>query len=253
MSYIRIKKTEGLSPLLFTGISEASLERIHSYKELLLPLVNPIVDELYEKIYELDHLKNIIDQYTTLDRLKVTQREYLRRVFSPIIDEDYIQNRYKIGETHSRVGLELNWFIATTQQYFLIISNYINRFLPSEEALELSNSINSVINFDTQIIVVSYNKVEIKKAEFPLRYEFRHLQSKAGFTKRDIEILKKYSGLFTFRLQEVLSNFEEKLLQKSALLQRDDTDIRYLIPYLKRFFLQFFQERVYEDEANVSR
>ena len=249
MPYIRIKKSEGLSPLLFTGISESSLERIHSYKELLLPLVNPIVDELYEKIYELEYLKKIIDKYSTLERLKVTQREYLRQVFSPIIDEDYIQNRYKIGETHSRVGLELNWFIASTQQYFLIISSYLNRLLPPEEALALANSINSVINFDTQIIVVSYNKVEIKKAEFPLRYEFRHLQSKSGFTKRDINILKKYSGLFTFRLNEVLSNFEEKLLEKSALLQGNDSDIKSLIQYLERFFLQFFQERIYEDEA----
>lgn len=249
MPYIRIKKTEGLSPLLFTGISESLLERIHSYKELLLPLVNPIVDELYEKIYEFDYFKKIIDKYTTLDRLKVTQREYLRQVFSPIIDEDYVQNRYKIGETHSRVGLELNWFIASIQQYFQLISNYLNRFLPPEEALALTNSINSVMNFDMQIIVVSYNKVEINKAEFPLRYEFRHLQSKSGFTKRDIEILKKYSGLFTFRLHEVLLKFEEKLKQKSALLQRDDSDIKLLIPYLKQFFLQFFHERVYEDEA----
>lgn len=249
MPYIRIKKTEGLSPLLFTGISESLLERIHSYKELLLPLVNPIVDELYEKIYEFDYFKKIIDKYTTLDRLKVTQREYLRQVFSPIIDEDYVQNRYKIGETHSRVGLELNWFIASIQQYFQLISNYLNQFLPPDEALALTNSINSVMNFDMQIIVVSYNKVEINKAEFPLRYEFRHLQSKSGFTKRDIEILKKYSGLFTFRLHEVLLKFEEKLKQKSALLQRDDSDIKLLIPYLKQFFLQFFHERVYEDEA----
>ncbi|WP_458414779.1 HD domain-containing phosphohydrolase [Schinkia sp. CFF1] len=249
MPYIRIKKADGLSPLLFTGISESSLERIHSYKEWLLPLVDSIVDELYLKIYELDYLKKIIDKYTTLDRLKVTQREYLKQVFSPIIDDEYIQNRYKIGETHSRVGLELNWFIATTQQYSLIVSSYLNRFLPPEEALTLTSCINSVINFDMQIIVVSYNKVEIKKAEFPLRYEFRHLQSKSGFNKSDIEILKKYSGLFTFRLHEVLSNLMEKLLQKSALLQRNDSDIKLLMPYLERFFLQFFQEKVYEDEA----
>lgn len=243
------EKPEVKSHIFLTGISEATLEIIHRYKDILLPLVDPIVDELYENIFKVEHLKKIILKYSTLDKLKVTQRVYLRQVFSPVIDDKYIQNRYRIGEVHSSVGLGLDWYISISQQYFLIISRYLNQILPSTEALPLSNGIFSVINFDMQIIVVAYNKVEVNKAVFPLRYEFKHLRVKNGLTEKDLDKLTRYSGLFTFHLNEILKTFKDSLLQRTKLLQYDRGDTEQLIQYLRRFFLQFFQEKVYYDEA----
>ena len=253
MSYILTKDPNRLSQIALTDISETSLELIHRHTDLLQTLINPIVDALYDKIYKIEHLNRIIDKYSNLEKLKVTQRMYLSQVFAPILDDRYIQMRYNIGKTHSKIGLELNWYMSAYQQYYQIITKNLITLLPADEVFALSSAIHSLFNFDMQITLDAYNKIEVDKAEYPLRYEFKHIQAKTGLMKADFDTLDLYSGRFTFRLEEILDRYEESVLQRSIELNNNMEDTQKLIHYLKRFLLQFFQEKVYRDETAFYR
>ena len=253
MPFILTKDPHRLSLMSLTGITESSLELIHCYQDLLQPLVDPIVEELYEEIYKIDQLQKIIDGHSTLEKLKKTQKVYLEQAFSPIIDDLYIQNRYKIGNVHSRIGLNLHWYISVHRRYCQIIADLLMKLLPVEEATRLCFAIQSVLNFDVQITVDAYNTVEMDKAVFPLRYEFKELQIKSGLTEKDLDILDAFNGRLTFRLEEILSKFKRSLLIRIAGLRWSSEDIEQLICYLKPFLSQFFQEKIYKDEAAFYR
>jgi putative two-component system response regulator len=253
MAYILINDPERLSLLSLTGVTESSLELIHQHKDILLPLVGPIVDELYEQIYRVDHLKKIIDYSSTLEQLKETQRIYLTQVFCPIINDAYIKNRYKVGSVHSRIGLDLQWFISVHRLYCQIVLDYLVKSMPIKEASELMNAIESLLNFDVQIVVTAYTKIEMDKALFPLRYEFKHLQNKAGLIDQDFDILDTFNGKLTYRLEEIMKKFYQGLFQRVAHIPWKSKDVLSETEYLKNYLTQFFQEKVYRDEISFYR
>ncbi|MDR4889974.1 protoglobin domain-containing protein [Fredinandcohnia sp. QZ13] len=251
MAYLRIKDPKQLAQISLTGLTEESLELIHRHKDLLLPLVDEIVDELYDEIYRVDHLRNIIDNHSSLERLKAAQRHYLKQVFSPIIDDAYTHNRFLIGKAHSKIGLDLPWFISTNRRYCQIISKLLGDLLPGDEAIHLLNAIEATLNFDMQMTVDAYNEVELDKALYPLRYEFRNLEKKSGLTDEDFDILDAYSGLLTFRLNEMMNRYKKVLTNR---VPKDSTKFMdSFIPYIKNFLKQFFYEKMYRDEAACYR
>ncbi|THE10597.1 HD domain-containing protein [Bacillus timonensis] len=251
MAYLRIKDPKQLAQISLTGLTEESLALIHRHKELLLSLVDEIVEELYDELYRVDHLKKIIDDHSSLERLKAAQRHYLEQVFSPVIDDTYTHNRFLIGKAHSKIGLDLPWYISTNRRFCQIISRLLGNLLPGDEALRLLDAIEATLNFDMQMTVEAYNEVELDKALYPLRYEFRHLEKKSGLTHDDFDILDSYSGLLTFRLNEVIERYKIVLLKRVP--QDSMKFMESFIPYIKNFLKQFFYEKMYRDEAACYR
>lgn len=253
MPYLHIKDPKQLTQITLTGLTEESLELIHRHKELLLPLVDEIVEELYDEIYRVDLLKKIIDDHSSLKRLKAAQRGYLKQAFSPIIDDAYIHNRFLIGKAHSKIGLDLPWYISTNRRYCQIISKLLGDLLPGDEAIRLLNAIEATLNFDMQITVDAYNEVELDKALYPLRYEFRNLEIKSGLTDEDFDVLDSYNGLLTFRLNDMFSRYKKVLMTR---VPQDETSMKFIesyVPYMKNFLKQFFYEKMYRDEAACHR
>ncbi|MHC0037636.1 HD domain-containing phosphohydrolase [Pseudoneobacillus sp. C159] len=249
MAYILIKDPKRIAQISLTGLSEESLDIIHQHKKQLFPIVSLIVDELYEEIYQEPTLKMIIEDHSSLEKLKFSQHKYLIQVFEPVIDEMYVQNRLQIGRVHSRIGLDLPWYISTQRRLIQTISNHLSRWLPNERALSLLNAIHALLNFDMQLTVDAYNEIELDKAQFPLRYEFRHLQKKSGLVEEDFVNLEKFSGFLTFQIDEVFKSFEKALIARTSTGSEFLSFLTKLMPYMKNFLKQFFQDRVYRDEA----
>ena len=253
MAYIIIKDQKYLSQIALTGVSESSLEFIHLHKELLIPLTEDIVEELYDEIYKTDQLNKIIDRHSSLERLKIAQKRYLTQIFTPIIDDSYIENRFLIGRVHSRIGLELPWYISTNHRYCQIISKHLASLLPFEKAFHLIEAIEALFNFDMQIIVAAYNEIEVDKAHYPLRYEFLHLVKKSGLTEEDFNVLDSFSGFLRFRITEIMDRYEKELFKRLPGLLNKSGWIHQFTAGFRHFFKQFFQERIYRDEAACYR
>ncbi|MFD1851490.1 HD domain-containing phosphohydrolase [Oceanobacillus bengalensis] len=250
--HINTNDPERLTQISLTGITEESLARIHEYANILMPFSRPIVDQLYDEIYKVEHLKKIIDDNSNLERLKIRQVNYLKSIFSPNIDESYIHYRYLIGNVHSKIGLELPWFISTNRRYIQIITDHLTGLIPSDEVLPLIQAIDSLLNFDMQITADAYNQMEINKAAYPLQYEFKQLQRKSGIIDTDFEKLDSFSGLFTFHLDEIIYNYRSALMKRSQNAQLLPFVESYLA-YLHNFLKQFFQNKMYRDEASFYR
>jgi len=70
MERIRVTNKKRLQQLSYTGVTEERLEYLYEYRHILFSLIDGIVSELYEDIWAVDSLRDIIQRHSTLERLK---------------------------------------------------------------------------------------------------------------------------------------------------------------------------------------
>ncbi|ANB59393.1 protoglobin domain-containing protein [Anoxybacteroides amylolyticum] len=247
MKRIRVTNKERLQQLSYTGVTEERLEYLREYRHILFSLIDAIVSELYEDIWAVDSLRDVIQRHSTLERLKKTQAEYLHQCFEATIDDEYIERRYRIGKVHSEIGLDLMWYLATYTKYLDIIYKHVSAVLP-KEATNILLVVQTIFSFDMQLTLEAYKSVEIEKAAHPLRYELDKLRQVHGFTNEDLENLEKLSGYISFCIDDIMNHFYHCLVHRLGEENRYSfLQTEKYLSYIRNFLLQFFQEKVYCD------
>ncbi|RAK18425.1 putative two-component system response regulator [Anoxybacillus vitaminiphilus] len=253
MKRILVTDQNRLRQLQYTGVTEEKLQLIYHHRNHLIPLIDTIVDELYEEIMKVEKLKKLIHEHSNLTHLKETQKEYLKECFLATINDEYIQKRYNIGLKHSEVGLELKWYLSTYTKYADIISIHLSRTIPNV-ALPLYNAIHALFSFDMQLTLEAYSKIELQKAAHPLRFEFEKVRQINGFTDEDVQNLNQFSGYISFQVEQIMTYFRDIFLQRIGN-ERVYTfvELENFFAYIKTFLLQFFQEKIYQDSEAFFR
>ena len=104
------------------GLDEQDLAIIQVLQEYVEPAINDIVTDFYDALRHSPKLVNIIDNNSSVERLKKTLRVHIAEMFSGVIDDEYIQKRIRIANTHVHIGLSQKWYIASFQ---VILNNLI--------------------------------------------------------------------------------------------------------------------------------
>lgn len=253
MKHIRVTDQKRLQQLHYTGVTEEKLQSIYNHRHILQPLVKKIVEDLYNEILSIPSLRKLIEEHSTLRRLKKTQITYLTECFAGMVDDTYIQKRYNIGKVHSKIGLDLKWYLATYTKYVDIIYKHISPVLPNE-AIHILLAVHALFSFDMQLTIEAYEMSEIEKAAHPLRYELQKLQQVNGFTEQDLQHLDQFSGYISFRVDAIMDAFRQSFSQRLwedysySFFEREK-----FFSYVKNFLLQFFQEKIYYDTESYFR
>ncbi|UII54323.1 protoglobin domain-containing protein [Cytobacillus spongiae] len=248
MSRINVKSKERLKQIKFTGITEHKLKLISQYKESFSPSLESIVDQLYTDIYDVPEMRDIINDYSTINRLKVTQLKYLQSCLDGMIDDAYIESRLTIGRVHSRIGLDTQWYAATYSRYLDILKE-IAKTIASEDVLELMNAFTSLFTFDLQLAIEAYNEKEIDKVAHPVFYEMEKLRVLNGFTNHDLLHLENFSGLLSFQVTTIMNHFKRIIrthvdhLELPIINTRNEDEFH---SYMKKVVLEFFQEKTFQ-------
>ncbi|MDR6881550.1 heme-based aerotactic transducer [Bacillus sp. 3255] len=150
--------------ITYIGLTNADLELLHSKEEAFQTVVNQLVDELYADIIEVPELLAIIQQHSTIDRLKETQRWYFLSMASGVMDDEYIERRLFIGKVHSRIGLTTSWYLGTYLKYTDIASKHFKTLMP-EEWVHVIHSLSKMFNLDSQLVLEAYEYDEKLKIQ----------------------------------------------------------------------------------------
>jgi heme-based aerotactic transducer len=148
----------------YIGITEADLHLLKSKSEAFNLIVSSLVDELYKQIIEEPELLRIIEQHSTLDRLKETQQWYFLSMASGVIDEAFIERRLLIGKIHSHIGLTTNWYLGTYILYLDLATAHFERILPNEWK-PVIHALSKMFNLDSQLVLEAYEFDEKAKIE----------------------------------------------------------------------------------------
>jgi heme-based aerotactic transducer len=137
---------------------------LHQHLPLFEQVVDKLVEELYERITEHAELRAIIEKYSTLERLKETQRWYFVSIASGTIDEEYIRRRIIVGEIHSKIGLTTDWYLGTYMIYLNLSTIHFQRALP-DSWQSIVFAISKMFNLDSQLVLEAYERDEKRKVE----------------------------------------------------------------------------------------
>jgi heam-based aerotactic trancducer len=153
------------------------LALLKEFKPIMERDVDEIVHRFYAHITKVSGLKGIIDQFSTLDRLYVTQKKYLLSIFTDKIDEEFVMWRVKIGDVHNRINLPPFYYLSSYQtMYDEILPRIFQHYRKKpEQALRLSLALLRIFSFDQQVVMASYIQSYVseidKKAELEKAYE----------------------------------------------------------------------------------
>ncbi|MDQ1910378.1 globin-coupled sensor protein [Paenibacillus sp. GD4] len=150
--------------LEYTGITDEDLSLLQKQEPVFQAVVDKLVDELYDRIMKKPQLRQIIEKHSTVDRLKETQRWYFLSLTAGIIDEEFINKRIFIGQVHSRIGLDTQWYLGTYMLYLELATRYFKQAAP-EAWLQIIHSLTKMFNLDSQLVLEAYEIEEKKKIQ----------------------------------------------------------------------------------------
>lgn len=148
-----------LQQIAFIGITEQELALLHRYHPVFEQIVNELVDELYDRITAQEELNSIIQKYSTLERLKETQKWYFLSLSEGVIDEPYVSKRIFVGKVHSKIGLTTQWYLGTYMLYLDLAIKYLQPLVP-DQWLQLTHALTKMFNFDSQLVLEAYQQDE---------------------------------------------------------------------------------------------
>ena len=144
----------------FSGLTQENIRAVVEIQDILYSKINSITELHYSYIMNNKALKKIVEDHSTLDKLKKTFVDYLKSLFSGKIDESYCVNRHTIGVVHYRIKLYPEWYIGSQGRILeTLIPTLIERIRNRKKLSHAIVSLNKIIHFDSQIILKSYTEM----------------------------------------------------------------------------------------------
>ncbi len=194
------------------GLSDEDESFIRSLQTIVSPHFEKIVDSFYGELTLHDELRKIIDRSSSVIRLKRTFVDYLAEVFTGSFDVDYSRKRLRVGLTHARVGLSLNWYLSFISRLQDLILEELKLYLKTkdtETAVLCTRAIARVMAFDQSLACYAYHIFIAGELSEKVK------QANAGI-KAKVNFLASMSHELRTPLNSILG-FSELLLSQNML------------------------------------
>jgi methyl-accepting chemotaxis protein len=98
--------------LVFIGLTPAARQALREIGPSLEPALPGILDRFYQHIKKWPDLAGKFNSSEALDRARVAQTNHWRKLFSGEFDAHYVESVQRIGQMHSKIGLDPSWYIC---------------------------------------------------------------------------------------------------------------------------------------------
>lgn len=132
---------------------------IRSLQSVIEEHLEDIVTNFYKNLANRAALMDIINQQSSVDRLKITLTKHIYEMFSGKIDQDYIKQRTIIAHVHVRIGLEPTWYMCAFQDLLLSVNTIITPHMQTiKEYSDVMAAITKIFNLEQQIVLEAYER-----------------------------------------------------------------------------------------------
>lgn len=153
----------------FLGIDETTIDDLKSVAPLVAANLDSILDAFYGHVSAYPELVALFgatkeEQRGGLARAKAGQVRHWQQLFSGQFDASYADSAYRIGNIHSRVGLEPSWYIGG----YLILINHLNAaisqhyssrlrpFAAPAQATRVMSAVSKAVMLDMDLAISTY-------------------------------------------------------------------------------------------------
>lgn len=157
---IAVSSTSEVSKILkmtkFTTYDLAAIQLLRPYVQ---NKIDQIVGNFYTNLSYESSLIKIIEDHSTIERLKKTLTHHIIQLFSGNIDDNFVKQRQIIAHVHVRIGLQPKWYMLAfadlaNSLYEIVLENTMNK----EEYAVFSSAISKILSVEQVIVLEAYDK-----------------------------------------------------------------------------------------------
>lgn len=156
---MRSISAERQKQLDYVGITAQDLRLLADHRPVFEKVVEDVVDHFYKHVGKYPELTELIARFSSIERLKETQRMYWLSMTDGIVDDAYIEQRITIGLVHSRIGLTTNYYLGAYMAYLDIATTLFKQFNPDSWHYVI-HALSKMFNLDSQLVLEAYEKKE---------------------------------------------------------------------------------------------
>jgi len=151
---MKITQIEISDRLNILGLNKENFEILYNNKHLIEQNINFIIEEFYIKQTENDDIAQLIGDFDTLKKLKNAQHGYILELFSGCYDQNYVNNRLRIGMVHKRIGVDPKLYMTAMSDLKYILNNVLKQSSDNIECL--LESLDKLLTFDSSLVIDTY-------------------------------------------------------------------------------------------------
>ncbi|OCA81238.1 globin-coupled sensor protein [Pseudobacillus wudalianchiensis] len=150
-----------MNQLDMIGLTEKDLAIVKTLQPLVEEHLDDIVTTFYDAVGKQPNLLKIIEDHSSVNRLKKTLRQHIQELFNGEIDEEFIQKRLRIAYVHVRIGLKTKWYMSAFQELFnSLIALISEQDKTTAEKIQSITSVSKLLNLEQQLVLEAYEKEE---------------------------------------------------------------------------------------------
>ena len=135
------------------GLTERDLQVIRRIQPFVVGQISVLVEQFYESLYQEPSLIEVIEQYSSIEKLKGTLKMHIIEIFNGCIDQEYIEKRKRIAHIHVKIGLVSKWYMCAFQSLFLSLTKMIQASIEDKACcIQVIESVSKVLNLEQQIV-----------------------------------------------------------------------------------------------------
>ncbi|MER2039428.1 MAG: globin-coupled sensor protein [Solibacillus sp.] len=156
-------------------LTEGDLKYLKIFKPYIDENIEHIVDTFYRNLGMESSLVQIINDNSSIDRLKVTLNRHICEMFSGTINDEYFLKRKKIAQVHVRIGLKTKWYIGAFQSLLIEFIRLVKINIDNDEQrFRTLEAISKILNFEQQVVLEEYEAV-VERMQQRLEEERRNV------------------------------------------------------------------------------
>ena len=138
-------------------LTETDLKYLSAFQPYVEKNINDIIDSFYAVLGMDSSLVKIINEHSSVERLKVTLKKHIYEMFSGIIDEQFIQKRKRIAHVHVYIGLPTQSYLAAFQNLNISFMQYVQDYIPhTQDQFSILAAISKMLNLEQQLVLEAF-------------------------------------------------------------------------------------------------
>jgi diguanylate cyclase len=192
-----------------------------------LPVVTKAMDRIIADFYKIQledsEVASIIGDIDTLKRLQGSMRGYTLSLFQANYDDEYVNNRLRIGKVHKRLAVAPKLYISALGNLQLILDQVLEEAKPEIKG-DVISALHKIILFDTELIFEAYIDSFLFEME-TAKNEVERYSSELGF---EVEALSRQ--LHEISTKDALTGIYNRRAMFDLLERECRVAARYKLP-----------------------
>ena len=142
------------------GVTDQDVAPLLKMKEPAKKQMDKIVDQWYVWLKKHPEFEEFFDDEDNWKRVIALQKKFWHRFFEARFDDDYLNERVRVGQVHARIGLPQDIYLAGVDKFLELFVDMLGGMkLNQKDYRGCRRALNKMAHMDMMIIVQSYEEI----------------------------------------------------------------------------------------------